>query len=117
MPKQSKKHGLSHADFELMANSRFRRERGTYFALSHGSIPGPQEGCPRVACVVSKKVAARAVDRNLIKRRCRDAARRLIADIKEPLALVFYANRNAKDASYEEIEKDMSKLVQKLMAR
>ena len=112
-----KKHRLSHSDFKLVANARFRRERGKYFTLSYGTIPGTKGVYPRIACVVSKKGAARAVDRNLIKRRCRDAAKSFISDIKEPLVLVFYAGRNAKSAPHAEIKKDMHELLQKAIVQ
>ena len=112
-----KKHRLSNSDFRLIANARFRRERGKYFALSYGTIPGAKAVCPRIACVVSKKVAARAIERNLIKRRCRDVARSFIADIEEPLALVFYAGRNARGASFSDTKQDISELFHKLAKR
>lgn len=112
-----KKYRLSHSDFKLITNSRFRRERGAYFILSHGRLPGAQDNHLRIACVVSTKAAARAVDRNLIKRRCRDAVRNLIAGAKEPLALIFYANKNAKKASFKEMKADIEKLIEKSFGR
>ena len=108
-----KKHRVSHSDFKLTANSRLRRERGEYFILSHGPLLGSTSNNLQIACIVSKKTATRAVDRNLIKRRCRSAVRNFLADIKKPQALIFYANKNAKAASFAEIKRDVEKLIRK----
>ncbi|MDO8561991.1 MAG: ribonuclease P protein component [bacterium] len=110
-----KKHGISHSDHKLAANSHLRRKRGAYFILSYGVLAGGRSKNTQIACVVSKKTAARAVDRNLIKRRCRAAARNLLADIKKPLAFIFYANRNAKGASFAEIKQDVDELMWEAM--
>ena len=66
---------------------------------------------PKCACVVSKKVSPKAVERNLIKRRCREAARALILKRNEALALVFYAKREARGAAFENIRKDTASLL------
>src|SRR3989338_9492842 len=108
-----KKHRISSSDFKLIENSKRRRERGAYFILSYGTQAGREGAHARMACVVSKKTAARAVDRNLIKRRCRAAAGDLIADIRKPLVFIFYASRNAKGAAFAEIKRDVEKLIRK----
>ncbi len=112
-----KKYRISHADFKLIEDARFRRERGAYFSLSHGRLSGARGNRLRVACVVSKKVAIRAVDRNFVKRRCLDAVRNLLAGDKEPFALIFYANKNAKTASFEEMKADINKLIEKSLGQ
>lgn len=111
-----KKHRISHSDFKLAAGAGLRRERGAYFILSYGALSGNARGSARMACAVSKKTAAKAVDRNLIKRRCRDAARDLITGVKKPLVFIFYANRNAKGATFTEIKQDVEKLIRKSLA-
>ncbi len=112
-----RKHALSRSDFKHIAGGRFRREHGALFSLSVGPLPDPSARVPRVACVVSKKIAARAVTRNLVKRRCRAVARECIAGVREPLALAFYAKRGAADASYAEIKEDVGRLVKKALGR
>lgn len=108
-----KKYRVSHSDFKLAAASRLRRERGKYFMLSYGQFAEKGRTGPQFACVVSKKTAERAVDRNLIKRRCRSAARDIIASIEKPLALIFYANRNVRGASFAEVKRDVNDLLRK----
>ena len=84
-----------------------RRIHGAFFTLSIAAHPEPGK---RYACVVSKKVATHAVDRNLVKRRCRHALRALVIPSR-PLALVFSAKKSARDATYHEIAEDIKKLL------
>lgn len=71
-----------------------------------------------MASVVSKKIAARAVDRNRTERRCREAVRAHMLRIRKPLApphaglaLVFHGKREAISASFEETKKDIETLL------
>ena len=107
-----KKQRLGSADFKIIAAARFRREHGALFTLSHGTLLGQKEIVPKVACIVSKKVSTKAVDRNRIKRRCYAAVREGIKNIAKPVALIFYAKRSAKDASYADIRKDITALME-----
>lgn len=67
---------------------------------------------PRFACVVSKKVAKRAVDRNLIKRRGREAVRdALKKSAAAPASYVFYAKKEALGAPYRDIAAEIRKLL------
>ena len=68
---------------------------------------------PRFTCVVSKKVASKAHERNAIKRRCREAARVALKEAP-PRVLAFHALRSAHEASFFEIEKDVQKLIESL---
>ena len=113
MPKRQR---LSRADFTALGAAKQRRFFGLYFSLSVGNLPLAKDTDqlivePRCACVVSKKVAKDATDRNLIKRRCREACRLETAELKMPVSLVFYAKKEAKGASYTEIQKDVSRLI------
>ncbi|MCR4281268.1 MAG: ribonuclease P protein component [Candidatus Kaiserbacteria bacterium] len=108
-----KKNRISHSDFKLIANSRLKRERGRYFILSYGPLFGRAHQDLQIACIVSRKTAAKAVDRNLIKRRCRSAARNFLADTQKPQVLIFYANKNAKSASFADIKQDIAQLIER----
>ncbi len=107
-----KKHRLTHADFASGAQSRSRRLHGTYFSLAVSRDPGAT--LPRAACIVSKKVAAHASDRNLIRRRCREALRKFLANTESPLILVFHAKREVLDASYAHIARDVENLIKRV---
>ena len=106
-----RKNSLTHADFVRADMAKFRRERGSLFILSFGVLAGQKPTDLKVACVVSKKTAARAVDRNLIKRRWREAMRQCLPSAPAPSALVFYAMRPAGNASYADIKNDVGALV------
>ncbi len=104
---------LSRSDFvsESGASKRFH---GRFFSLSASSLPG--EGSPLLACVVSKKTAAKAVERNLIKRLCREAVRAYIRKSAPtpPLALVFRAKKDAVGTPFTDILRDVGELIDKI---
>lgn len=91
---------------------RPRRYSGVYVSLSVAALP--QATRSRVACVVSKKVSLRAVVRNRIKRRCREALAPLLKSVRRPLALVCNAKREAVEASFAEIRDDIARLVMRI---
>jgi len=107
-----KKYRLSRADFLRLPRSKARRVHGTYFSLTIYPLLGAQG--PKMACVVSKKVAARATDRNKVERRCRGVMRPQMVDIKKPCALVFLAKREVVDASYAQISRDIGALITRI---
>jgi ribonuclease P protein component len=109
MPKRQR---LSRADFASISAAKHRRFFGTYFSLSVAVLPVSDAlHEPKFACVVSKKIATHAVDRNLVKRQCREAVRLAPKSIAMPVSLVFYAKKEAKGVSYKEIEDDGRKLL------
>jgi ribonuclease P protein component len=102
-----KKQRLSHK--ELIEQKPTKRLHGQFFSLSVAPLPS---GTPKLTCVVSKKVALRAHDRNLLKRRCREVARPHLARIHSPLALVLYAKKAAAEQSFAAIRTDINQLLQ-----
>lgn len=70
----------------------------------------------KVSVVVSKKVSKRSVDRHHIKRQ----ALAILKDIFPPISelpkqiIIFLAKPQVKNASFEEIKKDIENLVSKL---
>jgi ribonuclease P protein component len=93
---------------EEIRNLSGKRMHGRFFSLLVASIPGAHAKC---ASVVSKKVSARAVDRNKVKRRCRNSLAKLMPAIHKPVALVLYAKREAKDAEFSDIDRDIASLL------
>jgi len=102
-----KKYRLSRTDFMRLPKPA-RRIHGTFFSLT--VTPFPLLGGPRAACVVSKKVSVRSVDRNRIERLCREILRSELARMKEPTAFIFFAKRESVSASLKDIRQDIQKL-------
>ncbi|QQG38020.1 MAG: ribonuclease P protein component [Candidatus Kaiserbacteria bacterium] len=97
-------------DFLALKGARGRRAHGRYFSVLSSSLSGET----RYACVVSKKIAARAVDRNRVRRIWREALR---AHQKSPpagLALVFHAKKEAIGTSLTEISRDIAALIERV---
>ncbi len=106
-----KKYRLSRADFLRRAREKVKRVHGTYFSLT--VAPTSDAEGTKASCVVSKKIAAHAVDRNRIKRRCRESFRPILPHIREPSAVIFYAKREVAKASFDEIRRDITRLIEK----
>ena len=105
MPKGAR---LTRADFTDFSG-RTLREHGRFFTLV--AHLREDEGGPRAACVVSKKMAARAVDRNKIKRRTREALHSALKGVVVPFSIALYAKKTALDAPLSALSKDIVDLV------
>jgi len=78
------------------------------------ATPLPGSVLSKFTCAVSTTVARKAVERNRVKRLCREAVRKTLGKVKRPLALAFYAKREAREASYADIARDIETLIAKL---
>ncbi len=101
-----KKYRLTVAD--LKAFRPLRRLSSAYFslAISKASRTG-------VACVVSKKVSLRAIDRNRVKRRARSALLPFLSRLA-PGTYVLYAKKEVLAATSKESSHDIEKLIERL---
>lgn len=68
---------------------------------------------PAIGFIVSNKVSKKAVQRNLIKRRMRAIVRSFLSSIKSDSVLVFIAKKQSLDASFDQLQKDISYLIKK----
>lgn len=100
------KYRLTRADFKNMRG--FRRLQGRFFSLSFGTIHSRATG--GAACIVSSKVAAKAVTRNRIKRRCREAMRELVSNRALNTVFVVVAKKGASTATAAETAADLHNL-------
>ncbi len=107
-----RKHRIVREDFEVVKKGA--RLHGALFSASVAPLPEGSEA--KVTFVVSKKVAAKAVDRNLITRRGRAAIQPLIA-MMPPIMIAFYARKESATASYADIERDIRALAEKALSR
>jgi ribonuclease P protein component len=103
-----KKYRLSGEEIRHLSGKRMH---GKLFSLLVAPISGTHA---KFACVVSKKTAARAVDRNKIKRRCRSVLAAHAQSVQKPVALVFYAKSAVKEASFADTKRDIDQLLSKV---
>lgn len=87
------------------------------YPLKIVALPGPAEGLPQILISVSKRHFKRAVDRNQIKRRIREAYRLnkelLVASGEAPASIAFvYVAKEI--LSYADIEKKVKVVLRKL---
>jgi ribonuclease P protein component len=87
-----------------------RRIHGDFFSVLVAPSAGKQ---PKCACVVSKKIALKAHDRNLIKRRCRAAVAKGISTLPAG-AYVFHAKKDAPKAAFRDIDRDVAAILKQL---
>lgn len=103
-----KKYRLTGDEMKSLSGKRFH---GRFFSLLAAPLSVDH---PKFAVVVSKKVATKAVDRNKVKRRARNALDKVRTSVSKPLALVLYAKSDAKKAEFSEIVSDIAALFSKL---
>jgi ribonuclease P protein component len=86
-----------------------KRLVSSLFSLSYAR----DAGAGKAACVVSKKVSARAVDRNTVKRRMR-AALRSLAPLPPRVSMVIAAKKAVMTVTYTELRTDLESLVSRI---
>jgi len=68
----------------------------------------------RIGIVVSKKIASKAVERNLIKRRLREAVKKRLPEMKQGLDIVIVAQAGInKRTLFQDIEQILNKILLK----
>lgn len=88
----------------------------TCFTINLGKLKPTEEFISKAAFVVSKKVDKRAVVRNKIKRRMREAYKLFLkenSNFPKWISLIFSAKADAKELSYKEVENSLRLLLEK----
>ena len=108
---------LGRRNFALFAKAK--QYRGSFIrvaAVSH--IDGTLVYDRKVAFVVSKKTASRAVDRNKTKRRLRELYRKWRETLPQDIWLMFIALPEAiADVRFDELEKDFISVCKKIASQ
>lgn len=100
---------LTRAAAKETARVSLRTLHGAYFSLAYA--PATRL---RATCVVSKKVATKATQRNLLKRRCRAVLSRALKEEVRPVSLFLRAKPGAALVPFLSLKEDIVKLLQKL---
>ena len=94
--------------------ARGRQSRGRFFNLKAFKRETASSGEPlRLVIVISKKVFAKAVDRNFLRRRVASAFKEAGDTVKGYDAVVF-PNQMAKDADFAKLKEDARQCLEKL---
>lgn len=96
-------------------NYVYRKGKTTRFGtISLRYCPNPRRKYSRIAVVVSKKVAKKAVDRNRIRRRLYEIIRLNIPKIKNPHDIVFTVfDKQTINIEHSELESTVTELLKK----
>ncbi|WP_035347287.1 ribonuclease P protein component [Edaphobacter aggregans] len=98
-----------HADYQRVYQSsrkQFSRQM-TYFVAPRPADSTFTEPTPRIGLTVGK-VMGKAVDRNRIKRRMREAVRRNIAALEGPIDVVLHPRRSIIDLDFATLDREVA---------
>jgi ribonuclease P protein component len=98
-----------HADYQRVyqcSRKQFSKQMSFFFAArpadSHFTEP-----TPRIGLTVGK-VMGKAVDRNRIKRRMREAVRRNLAELSAPVDVVLHPRRSVIDLDFAALNREVA---------
>jgi ribonuclease P protein component len=105
-----------HADYQRVYQSsrkQFGKQMSYFFRLrpalgpDGGPLRGADPAAARVGLTVGK-VMGKAVDRNRIKRRMREAVRRQLSLLRAPVDVVLHPRRSVIDLEFAALERDVA---------
>jgi ribonuclease P protein component len=117
-----------HADYQRVyaaSRKQFAKQMSYFFVLRPTLGPdgtllrGADAGSARIGLTVGK-VMGKAVDRNRIKRRMREAVRRQLALLHEPVDVILHPRRSVIDLEFSALEREVAtvfRAVQKTVER
>jgi ribonuclease P protein component len=85
----------------------FKKGRSAFNDITGIKMAANDLNICRFGFIVSGKISKKAVERNLIKRRMREAVRQELINLKVGLDCVILAQKEAKNASYAELGKSI----------
>ncbi|HEU5342430.1 ribonuclease P protein component [Edaphobacter sp.] len=95
-----------HADYQRVyqaSRKQFSKQMAYFFTLR------PGEGTPRVGLTVGK-VMGKAVDRNRIKRRMREAIRRNLVLLTLPVDVILHPRRSVIDLEFSTLDREVARV-------
>ncbi|MDD4990366.1 MAG: ribonuclease P protein component [Candidatus Pacebacteria bacterium] len=98
-------------DFERVMKDK--QSRGLSVSFLSGRFLGNGLAVSRIGFVVSKKVSKKAVQRNKVKRRLREAARFLFSQIKPGFDAVIFTRPEIAESDFSGIKQSLEALFKK----
>ena len=106
-----------HADYQRVykaSRKQFARQMAYFFVLRSQLDPGvvipaarDDDASPRIGLTVGKAMG-KAVDRNRIKRRMREAVRKNISALNTPVDVVLHPRRTVIDLEFATLEREVA---------
>ena len=100
-----------HADYQRVyqASRKQFSKQMSFFVAPRPSDSTFTEPTPRIGLTVGK-VMGKAVDRNRIKRRMREAVRRNIATLEGPIDVVLHPRRSVIDLDFAALDREVAQV-------
>ena len=100
-----------HADYQRVyqASRKQFSKQMTYFVAARPTDSPYTEPTPRIGLTVGK-VMGKAVDRNRIKRRMREAVRRNIATLEGSIDVVLHPRRSVIDLDFAALDREVAQV-------
>jgi ribonuclease P protein component len=106
-----------HADYQLVykaGRKQFAKQTGYFYALRPVDRRSDTSG-PRIGLTVPKALG-KAVDRNRIKRRMREAVRANLALITAPVDVILHPRRSVIDLDFLQLKREVAQILRAVQA-
>ena len=105
-----------HADYQRVykaSRKQFSRQMSYFFRLRSADDADALPATPRIGLTVGK-VMGKAVDRNRIKRRMREAVRRNVAALSVPVDVVLHPKRSVINLDFAVLDREIAQVFQSI---
>jgi ribonuclease P protein component len=104
-----------HADYQSVykASRKQFAKQMTFFFTLRATPPGEEAGPPRVGLTVGK-VMGKAVDRNRIKRRMREAIRKHLHLLRVPVDVILHPRRTVLELEFPLLEREIAQVFRQI---